>query len=59
LTIGELCQLEHISRRTLESLWARGEGPAFYRAGKQIRIRRQAREEWRIKRELAEAEGKP
>jgi hypothetical protein len=56
-TPEEFCEAERISRGMLYKLWARGEGPAFYRVGNRPRITHEARLAWQ--RKHAAKYGKP
>jgi hypothetical protein len=51
--VAEFCQRHGISRGYLYSLWRRGQGPRFMRAGDRRLISREAGADWRREREVA------
>jgi excisionase family DNA binding protein len=55
LTILEAAAALKVSRRHLQSLWAKGDGPPVIRLGRRCIIRRDALDQWLTKREVAHA----
>jgi hypothetical protein len=49
LSYDDLCELEHVSRRTMDGLRAKGLGPRFYLVGRQLRCTRGEHARWREK----------
>ena len=45
-TVAEFCSAYRVSKTLLYSLWGRGEGPRFFRAGTKVLISTAAAREW-------------
>jgi hypothetical protein len=52
-SIDHFCAIHDISRASLYSLWAAGNGPAFFRVGAKRLISKEAAARWRQEREAA------